>query len=349
MKNWEWEQHKGDQDFFNFRKEFVDTLLRKVMYQVKCETPQCTATSVGSVSLYSDYDITVVGPKSAEIVDEFNAQFRAIFGKESATVFDTNVYGAAFVEPIQVGNFSIFTAPPRNFTYVKDAGDEVAQRNWALLKLYTHLQDDNERNQFVVHFPNVPLRMMTSDIKARNMEYVKSLYAVSRLKTLMKTTKTPDFELRRQYKDAISTANFYGAETYFTQGAFMHVVGEIQSNLKQLPITRDEYVDSFIENIGDTLKEKDMDKMSKYFARAMHALLKLYPNSEKFAKLYEAAENLRIKVRNKRVKDVCDPSEVKECVRKATATQLRKNFVLLLGPGRESVLEFFYKNLISFY
>jgi hypothetical protein len=107
MKDWEWKDHKGNQEFFNFRKEFVDALLENIIIDLNCQY-ECKAVSVGSNTLVSDYDLTVSGPLSTEIVDIFNKEFRRIFKKESSIVFDTNVYGASFMEELNFGNFSVF-------------------------------------------------------------------------------------------------------------------------------------------------------------------------------------------------------------------------------------------------
>jgi hypothetical protein len=48
----------------------------------------------GSQTLTSDYDVSFVGPGEAWAVTAFNRRFRTQWGKESGSVFDTNVYNA---------------------------------------------------------------------------------------------------------------------------------------------------------------------------------------------------------------------------------------------------------------
>src|SRR4051794_7870826 len=48
--------------------------------------------AAGSPALSSDYDIPFRGERGAAAVQEFNRRFRAHWGKEAGTVFDTNVY-----------------------------------------------------------------------------------------------------------------------------------------------------------------------------------------------------------------------------------------------------------------
>ncbi|MEU5852488.1 DUF3626 domain-containing protein, partial [Saccharopolyspora shandongensis] len=77
-----------------FRKRFVDGLLDEILR----DYPEVTPIAVGSTDLTSDYDVTVTGPGDTEVVEEFNKRFRLAWdGGESATVFDTNIYGNAFL------------------------------------------------------------------------------------------------------------------------------------------------------------------------------------------------------------------------------------------------------------
>ena len=97
-------------------------------------------------------------------------------------------------------------------------------------------------------------------------------------------------------KNIMSRCNFFAVESYFTQGAFYHIV--VREGKKQkIPITYYEYLDSFIENIGDSLKDINTvqmntkyknitnvkDKMnigiiksSKYLMRVFMALKNIY-------------------------------------------------------------------------
>ena len=52
----------------------------------------CYPAPYGSASATSDYDIGLVGPKSGELVANFNDKFEEIFGRTSEEVFDTNIY-----------------------------------------------------------------------------------------------------------------------------------------------------------------------------------------------------------------------------------------------------------------
>lgn len=121
-----------------------------------------------------------------------------------------------------------------------------------------------------------------------NREYEAELQTTAQLKRDFNEADGHDEVIRlgRALKDQISRTNFYGNETYFTQGAFNHVVGKLQSNFTNLTILPHEYVDSFFENFGEVIKEYSMyretlDKdhfiieSSKYLIRCADALVHL--------------------------------------------------------------------------
>ncbi|MET9418933.1 hypothetical protein ABZY03_33040 [Streptomyces klenkii] len=90
-----------------FRKWYVDAKLLELRYRY----PNLRIRSVGSVTLTSDYDITVSGPGDVDAVEWFNNTFRREWGKESATVFDTNLYVKDFMP--ERSNFALTLHDPR--------------------------------------------------------------------------------------------------------------------------------------------------------------------------------------------------------------------------------------------
>ncbi|WP_411139854.1 hypothetical protein [Streptomyces sp. x-80] len=90
---------------FHYRKVYIDAKL----LELRSRHPALRIRSVGSANPTSDYDITVSGPGAAQAVAEFNASFRREWGKESATVFDVNLYVKDFMP--ERGNFAFPYAP----------------------------------------------------------------------------------------------------------------------------------------------------------------------------------------------------------------------------------------------
>jgi hypothetical protein len=76
---------------FQLRRNTIDKLIKSV-----CDKHDCKSEANGSANLTSDYDLSLTpnGPDGnpAEAVAEFNELFRAAWGLEAGTVFDTNVY-----------------------------------------------------------------------------------------------------------------------------------------------------------------------------------------------------------------------------------------------------------------
>ena len=52
----------------------------------------CYPLPIGSATATSDYDVSLIGPKSGELVANFNDKFQEEFKVPSETVFDTNIY-----------------------------------------------------------------------------------------------------------------------------------------------------------------------------------------------------------------------------------------------------------------
>ena len=376
-----WSDMIGDSEYVKFRLEIVNAILDSAISDLKCT--DCSYKSVGTISNYSDYDVSVNGQKAPEIIIEFNRRFRTIFDKESATIFDTNIYGASFAEPISTtqpsqkpkhGYFDVYRANnsfegTSTFKYVRsddDKQDVLNQRHWALTKLNLNLHPDEWLHLSGILFSNNPdeLKMLNgnilhlkelvpdrNDTRAMNIMYGKMLQEWKQYFILMNNGESngdcvDESCLKRHYKNTLSRANYFGNGMYFTQGAYMHVVGNIQTKLK-VPITKNEYIDSFIENMADLFKElnngeescpKTLKTISKYFSRATDALVKLgYVDEED---KYDASENVRSTLRNKAECDVNYPSKMRipnsnsdgaSCVLPRTTKLLSGNFLKSIG------------------
>ena len=73
----------------------------------------CYPSPIGSATATSDYDVSLIGPKSGDLVANFNDKFKEIFDKDSETLFDTNIYAYAleYAMPSKIHGklLSIFT------------------------------------------------------------------------------------------------------------------------------------------------------------------------------------------------------------------------------------------------
>lgn len=174
--------------FWYLRKGVVDMLLKTITKDTAGKTSQCTALSVGSTNITSDYDVTI-NASCASLIKEFNDTFKKYFGVSSMTAFDTNLYGSSIIlnvapndnqkslyTKITCGSSPVYQKqfwvlhPSNNYQYaLKNNYKEyiVRQYEWALLKLargiifkLTHDYDlkkqrENDTNQFDDKYKNI--------------------------------------------------------------------------------------------------------------------------------------------------------------------------------------------------
>lgn len=356
-------------EYGDFRKRYIDTLIAESASKLGC-VRKCQAASVGSVNPTSDYDVTITGPKSNAIVDRANDSFRKQWGVESGIIFDTNLYGASFLIPQQTQNFSYFIKKklkkpneitPTDFVFFLNLEDDLKDMRWQRIWAWTKFIFWNSklpanltvRQEFLndnipdtifkedyrlamKQFSNLATPSELNNLSFMNRKYEQELDELSKVREEFDMADREETmkQKGRELKHQISRSNFFGNETYFTQGAFMHVVGKLQSNFTNLPVKPNEYVDSFIENSSEVLKEfhhfhKDpgADRMiseaSKYLIRVADAGVKildagLYHNNKReraimknyMQKILEQATEIR-KLRSKDLSKLSPQKKIK--------------------------------------
>lgn len=323
-----WENAKKDKNFLikynKFRKEYVDTLLNEILEKLNCK-PECYYIAAGSASMDSDYDITIYSKISNRIVDLFNDSFISKFKRSSDKAFDTNLYGTSFFHAGTMSNYDYAIKDPskkcnpENFVYyINLENNEIDIRNqrvWAFIKLFMQinkLKGDYEiiRNsliEYIKGYDTIKEDVKRALIKLNKLNKTRSNYSIelkkySYIKYLFESADKKDDTLAIQLKEQISKTNFYGVETYFTQGAVNHVVGKIQLNFKKLNISKNEYIDSLIENLGDFIKEyahypedyiEFTTHASKYIIRIFDAIKNISKNNKDADKIIKIARKLR--------------------------------------------------------
>ena len=91
-------------------------------------------------------------------------------------------------------------------------------------------------------------------IKNNNLEYIKILKEIHNMEK--KTNEFHTIEFRKEYKNLVSKASSYAEDTYYTEGAILHIVMIVQRKFN-LKLTEDEYFDSFIENMSENFESYD--------------------------------------------------------------------------------------------
>lgn len=230
------------------RKKIVDGILQDVIREIRC--PECTYEAIGSTALTSDYDINLTSELpylNNRIITDFNRKFYSIFGKSSDEVFDTNIYGIGFL--------------PASKKIMPSSKDYDRQMIFAFAKLSVVEKKMNmklfDRFPALAKYSSyyeaskkiIPAGDKYTSLLSDIQDYMGEGVTMSRF-----VNDNSDAKLY-VLKDMISNANMYANETYFTQGAFLHVVGSIQGNLDPGKISKNDYILSCVENLFDVIKE----------------------------------------------------------------------------------------------
>lgn len=369
-----------------FRKEVVDQLLSMIKKEIRCN--DCSFKSVGSVSFTSDYDVSAFGKKKEEVVKLFNERFNSLFNEESGVVFDTNVYGVTSLMPTskKLSRNSTYTAVEvcnddecKRYKYVdvpKGVTADIAnQRSWAFIKLFRYLDSDEIRD-LQKRTRRLKLKILNSDVENSVQRY-KQLKKVGDFNSLATMNKIYNSMLLRvkkareqmemfpksllhkiTYKDAESHANFFSSESYYTQGAFFHVVVRDQMNIKSVDITENELLDSFIENVGDMIKEikhsanvncsEVVVKLSKYLMRLLDAVVAIQKKQpgcminkmsvDEIVDARQTAVDIRKNIRGKKIADNCK-GETDACVERSVVNARVKDLLRSLKIDRCALVD----------
>jgi hypothetical protein len=288
--------------YFNFRKFFVDKLIELLFNEYNCSNT-CIKRTSGSdgtdANLKSDYDLIITNPNyyTSTIINIFNSVINNIFGDCSAIVFDTNVYGYSGLIPITLDiniNKNIWEKDVINGKYylLNTNNREIIndQLNWALLKLETYGFNLNNQNLNIWKYNNNIININNKTPNELNNYYINRMIILEdSLKKKVNNTK--------EIINNISFMDYYGNETYFTYGAFKHVVGTMffyrdffkdiyndkpSINLNYINfISREELLNSMIENFSYYYHNKNIITGVKYLERFFHGyiLILLFSNN----------------------------------------------------------------------
>jgi hypothetical protein len=267
-----------------FRKLVIDCLLKKFnnSYLLKI-------FSVGSTNLSSDYDITLYGNDNSkiELINNFNKIFYSIFSDNSSLVFDTNIYGKAYIafSENDFKNNGIFLEyDSQKFFYLK-RGNDNSQICWALTK---YINDTIE--SFGEHIFNDLVDFMKNKLNSNLLNY-----AIEIRRSLKNKDESFNYDKILGYQnkivnyyddkltgqnDYISLVNFYGIETYFTRGSFLDiVVNEQMCKNDVIDLNESDLLSSILENVGFFFNNNNK---TKYFIRVNNTIKKLINKNESY-------------------------------------------------------------------
>ena len=284
--------------YFNLRKNIIDDLIDNVFRYFECTELKCQKNYSGSVgsdaNLLSDYDLTIVNQnlKTSKIIQVFNSIIFDVFKCTPAEAFDTNLYGYSCIIP----NTSFFkntkTWKPIPFDigkyYLPQDELNIEQDKWAIRRLLVSMGGENinvsvANSEILEWFKNPQNDVNNLDMTKRAKNYIDKMSEFE--KTLFEYNDenyNEQTETLKSVRDKminnLSYMNFYGDETYFTTGSFMHVVGTMfyysqYDDMDKIKIlTYQQLVHSMIENLAyfiHTMNQKNKNVIigSKYLER----------------------------------------------------------------------------------
>ena len=291
--------------FWLFRKLIIDTILRQLLIHLDISSDTFKIYSVGSTSLSSDYDITLYGSNDEKIkvITEFQKRFKEIFGDDSSVVFDTNIYGKAFISFITDSDENLYyksiSCNNQNFYYLQPSS-ENSQLMWGLVKYLRDIRD-----AFSEHIYNDLLSFMIKKIPSLiHLHHANKTLIYLRNKDSEKINYTSLFDIEDDFissyddkllglNDYISLTNFYGVDTYFTRGAFIDTVVNIQMCKQDtIKLSSVDYISSILENAGFFFIHNNK---TKYFIRVYKTILKLVSNYSEYSNLINTLHFMRFK------------------------------------------------------
>lgn len=263
--------------FWLFRKLIVDCILKTLLIS----KPNLTIFSVGSTNLSSDYDITIYGntQDKHDLMEQFQIEFKRIFNEHSSKVFDTNIYGKAFIDFTEHPNY-IKHSCNTTFYYLKNNDSLESQLVWGLVKFFKDF-----RQSFGEKMYNDYVSYLVLNIKLPHIEIARKTFIYLNNTDPDKTNYIGLFELENYildkynnkiqgFNDYTSLINFFGEETYFSRGAFLDTVVNDQmcQQKNTIPLNESEFISSILENAGFFFLH---NTKTKYVLRIYNTLIRL--------------------------------------------------------------------------
>jgi hypothetical protein len=309
------------------RKLVVDALLKKILLKYSNTGEDfCDIYSVGSTNMSSDYDVSLYGDDNNKviIINEFQQLFKKYFTEESSIVFDTNIYGKAYIYYGTNTKFADSIVTQSNtttpaFYYLKfniegigNTFNPNSQLMWGIIKFLKDLSegfDEKIYNEYVQHLQKLKYEiidkavytlkfLLNQDEEKINYSSVmsmgkdiESIYKDKYKENILDKDILDNIDILIEH-DIIALVAFYGLETYYTRGAFLDVVVNQQMLSEQpdnkIKLSEIEYITSILENAGFYLVHNTKSKYIIRVYKTLTLLLKLIKTDEKKLKTNES-------------------------------------------------------------
>lgn len=273
-------------------KDILNELIRQREYvkdNILSEIGKITNSnyvSFGSKNITSDEDLTIFGGNIAQFIYIFHTVFQNTFKYSSSEVYDMNLYGEDFFKKNKnkIFNTPVYNLNDNSVVYCMktDSNDIVYDQHvWAFVNLLNTLPDkfkikldiflkDNSLYKCAKKKYNILKKFYhKNNISSSNLVYVKILF---KLNEMYNSNNVETLKFKRLCKNYLSLSCCFAEDAYITEGAFAHIVLNVQRKF-DYKMSKDQYFDSFIENIGKIFKSRKNDCLyniidsSKYLFR----------------------------------------------------------------------------------
>ena len=333
----------------NWINQLRSDIINKLIIHIFNNFPDCknnscnfniSGSSGSDATLDSDYDLTLNGNyKISKIIQIFNSIFESGFGESSSIIFDTNLYGYSFLIPHNAisNNTKIWTCVvPNNTLYEINSNDikSYKQDDWAVLRLISFYNNNISNilildcNDLINYFKQTQNNINKLIPDHKQSHYVNKMSIFEDLMINNQDSKLHDNinNVKNEIIDSLSNMNYYGDETYFTQGAFIHVVGlmYLKNNNNKNKLFKKKYylIHSMIENMAYFIhtfyKNKDIIYAIKYFNRFINACHKYNEvfrlNKYNLEELNNFTNFIKEKIRNRSNHEILSIPEYKNII-----------------------------------
>ena len=371
--------------FIQLRQQLIDNLLDLIfLINDECYDKTsliCKKTASGSIGLnsniHSDYDLTLTGSYNiSSIIQMFNSVIFKVFTNVPLIVFDTNVYGYSFLIPYSLTfNNPIWLLDELSRNKSTDecinkchytlfaSENNLKQDMWAYKRLFTMIESSTFSNLRLNS--SIPIEL-PKDIYIKQQKYLEQMrYFEHLMKNPINPPITPTKiqTYTEELINALSHMNFYGEDTYFTQGAFLHVVGTLfyyfnKKNYDKIKlVTHQHLIHSMIENLAYLIHEIKIGSMNnlhdddivfktiKYFQRFINAYLLLeLKHSKKVIlhdldkRIYENFEFIKNNLRNRSDEEILRLREQIVEFKSKSVKQIKQYYLDLINSNINALL-----------
>tara|TARA_B110000285_G_scaffold116894_1_gene132493 strand:+ start:3057 stop:4235 length:1179 start_codon:yes stop_codon:yes gene_type:complete len=256
-----------------------------------CKTKNTKFYAFGSDNITSDYDLTLVGKDSPKVVWKMFLQFLKQYNNILPHAFDTNLYCAGIYSPHKIMDVPQILNISEELCVLTSASSEdiIIQMEFALLKLresgYNGSLFGGKYDSGVIKLGAILSRVRAQKYKFQHAKY-HQVYSTETIAIITEYYLTVFFAKKVNtilYESGESThlikhactSQYFSQESYYTPATVNVVVMNIQGK-HNVPVKKEEYIISTLENLSDFRIHLQHEKIPKNSTQVPKALLLKY-------------------------------------------------------------------------